>query len=515
MLRKDEGDPTSHWQHHQSSGEWKTNYVGDIWNRACDATVGCGQPGATWAVWKSSNIEWHDSESYVMVVRSVDKAGNVSNEQTLSFNFDLSTPTSKATTPGGAYTTRLTALAGTAEDQLSTGTVAGLDSSFFRVAVQRQSDKKWWKAATDAWEVPETSNTVLVGAGSGVKNWSLTLSSTFYDLLVETDTFKVFTWAKDRVNNPADSLNQESTTTVKLVFSYKSSTATLTSQVPEANSASNQSLSMSLVLNPEGSRMTRAWVAVIDTSPAVPFYWTGSSWSNIATTDPPPPAAASLPDAWAPGAVWLTTDSVKGTPDMGFVPGTTPDGLSAVTLDFDDTTTIKKPAWVNGSKYKIYVRARNTAGQHLDTSGWSNQTFIYDVSAPTLTAHYGIGSMSTDTVNPTMLPGLTIASGTITDNVSDMSDMRQVFLRIFDMDVNKYLNPTTLINFDVTSGDNAWASIELTGDEWSFDLASAKFVAGNKYKVELYAKDSRVAILHDGTKLPVSRAGYQRLQQLL
>jgi len=34
-------------------------------------------------------------------------------------------------------------------------------------------------------------------------------------------------------------------------------------------------------------------------------------------------------------------------------------------------------------------------------------------------------------------------------------------------------------------------------------------------KVELYAKDSRVAILADGTKLPLSRAGYQRLQQLL
>ena len=34
-------------------------------------------------------------------------------------------------------------------------------------------------------------------------------------------------------------------------------------------------------------------------------------------------------------------------------------------------------------------------------------------------------------------------------------------------------------------------------------------------RVELYAKDSRVAILADGTKLPVSRAGYQRLQGLL
>jgi two-component system LytT family response regulator len=34
-------------------------------------------------------------------------------------------------------------------------------------------------------------------------------------------------------------------------------------------------------------------------------------------------------------------------------------------------------------------------------------------------------------------------------------------------------------------------------------------------KVELYAKDSRIAILRDGTRLPVSRAGYARLSQLL
>lgn len=33
--------------------------------------------------------------------------------------------------------------------------------------------------------------------------------------------------------------------------------------------------------------------------------------------------------------------------------------------------------------------------------------------------------------------------------------------------------------------------------------------------LELYAKDSRVAILKDGTKLPVSRAGYARLRELL
>ena len=34
-------------------------------------------------------------------------------------------------------------------------------------------------------------------------------------------------------------------------------------------------------------------------------------------------------------------------------------------------------------------------------------------------------------------------------------------------------------------------------------------------KLELYAKDSRIALLRDGTKLPVSRAGYVRLKELL
>ena len=34
-------------------------------------------------------------------------------------------------------------------------------------------------------------------------------------------------------------------------------------------------------------------------------------------------------------------------------------------------------------------------------------------------------------------------------------------------------------------------------------------------RLELYAKDSRVAILNDGTRLPVSRAGYARLRELL
>lgn len=34
-------------------------------------------------------------------------------------------------------------------------------------------------------------------------------------------------------------------------------------------------------------------------------------------------------------------------------------------------------------------------------------------------------------------------------------------------------------------------------------------------KIELYAKDSRVAILKDSAQLPVSRTGYEKLKTLL
>jgi two-component system, LytTR family, response regulator len=34
-------------------------------------------------------------------------------------------------------------------------------------------------------------------------------------------------------------------------------------------------------------------------------------------------------------------------------------------------------------------------------------------------------------------------------------------------------------------------------------------------RIEPYTKDSRIAILTDGTQVPVSRAGYERLRALL
>ena len=34
-------------------------------------------------------------------------------------------------------------------------------------------------------------------------------------------------------------------------------------------------------------------------------------------------------------------------------------------------------------------------------------------------------------------------------------------------------------------------------------------------RIEPYAKDSRIAVLKDGTEIPVSRGGYQRLREVM
>jgi two-component system LytT family response regulator len=65
--------------------------------------------------------------------------------------------------------------------------------------------------------------------------------------------------------------------------------------------------------------------------------------------------------------------------------------------------------------------------------------------------------------------------------------------------------------------DQTLANVEATLDPARFVRIHRSYLLNIERiaRVELYAKDSRVAILKDGTKLPVSRAGYARLAKLL
>ena len=65
--------------------------------------------------------------------------------------------------------------------------------------------------------------------------------------------------------------------------------------------------------------------------------------------------------------------------------------------------------------------------------------------------------------------------------------------------------------------DQTMAALEATLDPARFVRIHRSYLLNIERiaRVELYAKDSRVAILRDGVRLPVSRAGYARLAKLL
>ena len=65
--------------------------------------------------------------------------------------------------------------------------------------------------------------------------------------------------------------------------------------------------------------------------------------------------------------------------------------------------------------------------------------------------------------------------------------------------------------------DQTMASVEAALDPARFVRIHRSYLLNIERiaRVELYAKDSRVAILRDGRRLPVSRAGYARLSRLL
>jgi two-component system LytT family response regulator len=65
--------------------------------------------------------------------------------------------------------------------------------------------------------------------------------------------------------------------------------------------------------------------------------------------------------------------------------------------------------------------------------------------------------------------------------------------------------------------DQTLAAVEASLDAGRFVRVHRSYLLNIERiaRVELYAKDSRVAILHDGRRLPVSRAGYARLSKLL
>ncbi|MEK7326592.1 MAG: hypothetical protein AAB217_15195, partial [Chloroflexota bacterium] len=248
-----------------------------------------------------------------------------------------------------------------------------------------------------------------------------------------------------------------------------------------------------------GSGIQKIYVLIMSSNPAPSqptIYLNGTatqtwvSWDGVS--------------AWsAPGTLnWLTT-GLSGNPQLEFTSKVLFRSISISSTTGD----IKIPDWVDGKEYFIAVVSTDALAQvgtsetTTSTGTWNDALpkpsdgfrFIYDVSTPTLTAFAGIVSLSTatdlvDSDTHTWLSSV-LSSGTITDNVASLIDPRLVFMRVYDMDALKYLNPNTLISFNISNANSAWAQVSIATNIWNFDLSQAQFINGSRYKIEIYGQD--------------------------
>ncbi|MFA5138670.1 MAG: hypothetical protein WC728_05495, partial [Elusimicrobiota bacterium] len=485
-LQQNAADPCYHWEHYETSGSWKANYVGDIWNRAYPQ----GPAGDPWAVWTTSNIAWFESDAYVMKVRAFDNAGNQTvSDATLSFLYDKAKPTSRITYPANdqVYTAHVLTLSGTAIDDTSTSTGTSSGLSSLGVKIVRESDGWHWNGA--AWAPPAASSiTVAVAQGTGLKNWTLDIPAKFYDdLLVTRDTFTVYCWGTDMVNNPSEANANKEDETPKVTYVFQSDYPIVRVHWPSAASAEKDVSSMTVSVDAVGSGIAQIWAVVLTTHG---YYWTGSSWSQTYDHNPNPnPNDYNL---------WLTTDSAgNGSPDMVFTP---PVSQQDIRVSFLPGTTLKTPGWVSGSKYRIYVKARNSAGQ--ETNSWGGTyAFLYDVDKPTLTLSSTLAALSDTEADRSWVRSMDLLDGTMLDNTPDALNIYSVFAKIYSESQSKCLSPTAnppRFNYECGSQTAGWKELQVTGASalrsWDtvnlgWDLANADWTGGYLYTLEIYAQD--------------------------
>ncbi|HAH31732.1 MAG TPA: hypothetical protein DCL44_05395, partial [Elusimicrobia bacterium] len=461
-------------------GAWRTTISSDAWNLA-DNISG-------WTQWEYSGIDWRDSQVYTLKVKAVDKAGNVSEVQSVTFTYDVTPPVSAVISPanGRILTSYFDSISGTSRDQVATATTApsGLGSNFY-VGIQRVSDSNWWDVDAGTWTVNRSTKNVGTDAGTGVQTWSLALDATFYDLVkVGYDTFTVYAYGVDQVNYPGVSYaNIGSSLTAVSTYYFQSSPPSASVTWPAAGSAQSTVSSVTLTVSPgSGTGVKQVWAVFIDTTPTGEGkYWDGHAWQLLGSHNP-----GDVNDS-----IWLTTNSVTG-PDMIYTPFLTQANSEIV---FTNLTDISSPAWVDGSLNKIFVKGINGIGQ-LAISTASGYQFVYDHTAPSVTVSPIIDNFSTDFNNPTWFSSISVATGTITDNIYDPLNQRHIYVRIADVTAGEqsgmYLNPTNF-SFELSENDKnlAWTDIKPSSavTNWSYSLTGVNWTGGDKYRLEVWGTD--------------------------
>jgi len=177
-------------------------------------------------------------------------------------------------------------------------------------------------------------------------------------------------------------------------------------------------------------------------------YWTGSSWTV--------------------NEIWLSTPN---SPIMQFEPPTASNNVTITAAAGD----LRRPAWVDGWKYRIRGRAVDRLSQIGYAPGGSptptETVFFYDITVPTVTLESQWVNISTCAVASGCATSWKNAAASMGGNISDnvpVSEALQnpnVRIRIFDETSTSLYLDTGTLSFTSIPSDNAWFEARKSGGQ--------------------------------------------------
>jgi len=410
----------------------------------------------------TGGITFANGTQYEINFRAWDKATNFTTLYTTrTFVYDIGKPTGALTTVGGngivAYHSIINPINGTATDTPNTNS-AGLDSlanGGSQIRILDVDSNKWWNYTNNEFDITDGNNGWF-NANTGTSgNWS-------YD-------------------NPQ--LNTKSVSGHRYLIQYRGKDKSNPANIgPSSNGTDSNftvgkdSVTITYDITPPISRV----VGPIDGSTVnVVNYITGTATDTISGISDRSQIFVSICEVQPAGMCW-----------NGLVPGTfTVAGEVFYPLDNDASLNgsysngswqITAPAFRDGYKYRVRVKARDNALPYNEEVNISSISFVYDTTPPEPVITYPI-SLPDSKGNINFVPTV---SGTIYEPFS----IDYASIAVQEADTLNYYDPQTS-TFNSLTQKWIGASITGTGPNYNFSVLSPALSDNKNYNIYVKSGD--------------------------
>jgi len=434
------------------------------WGEAVSSFTVTGSP---WILSLDTNA-WTNGETYTIIARSYDKAGNIEDEDTaptdsaVEFICDRTKPETYIVTPVHKTNnydnySQLLVIDGTCYDAFGITDV--------KISVYKELGAKYWHDSENNWGDGEEWFSGNL-SGNATYWWYAKVNfNTSCDYLIKARSYDSVTPTPNDEGDPVANGEDEGTASFHRVTIDMIEPDSLIQSPVDGNAYSSlPKTSISGTAEDTQSDITYVKIRISDITASTTYYWNLSDWDTN-------------PDNWHNTNITGAGQSISWN------------GISLGAID---------TKWASGHSYRIETYAKDSANPENVETSFSTATFTFDntpplsgISFPVDGNHYKAGAL-----------GQTI-SGTAQDATSDV---QTVYLSILEEGTTKWFDGSGFL-----ANSTYWIDVGIIpgATEWNYTNAALSWADGNRYILKTYAVDdlgntaepsSGIEIIYDETE---------------